>query len=196
MNRIASRRPRDDEYTSPYHGQLIQQVPGDCVIKNLERQMFWLCELASHLSTEQIDKIHPPYAWTIRQVVEHCADAERVFGYRMLRTAAGDTTSLPGFDENSYANSRFGLGPFAGLIAELGHLRQANVCLLRRIVPAAWDRSVEVDGKRITVRGMAWVTAGHLQHHLRIVEQRCGIQLSASEASTDSRPATDTGTVS
>ncbi len=177
MNRIASRRPSDDEWTSDYHGQLIRQVEGECILTILDRQMFWLCELASHLSTEQIDKIHPPYGWTVRQVMEHCADAERVFGYRMLRIAAGDTTSLPGWNENDYANSRFGLGTFAGLVTELGHLRQANLNLLRRIVPPAWDRAAEVDGGRITVRAIAWVAAGHLGHHLRIIEQRCGITL-------------------
>lgn len=175
MNRIASRRPHGDEYSSDYQRQLISQVEGECVLKVLDRQMFWLCELASHLSTEQIDKIHPPYGWTIRQVIEHCTDAERVFGYRMLRLAAGDTTSLPGWNENDYANAHFGLGTFSGLVTELGQLRQANVNLLRRIIPRAWDGAANVDGGRITVRAIAWVSAGHLQHHLRIVEKRCGI---------------------
>lgn len=177
MNRIASRRPHEAEFTSDYHRQLIQQVAGECILRILDRQMVWLCELASHLSTEQIDKIHPPYRWTVRQVIEHCADAERVFGYRMLRLAAGDPTSLPGFDENLYADSRFGLGTFSGLITELGHLRQGNLLLLRRIVPNAWDRKGQVDGQTVTVRSLAWLAAGHLQHHLRIIEKRCGIEL-------------------
>jgi hypothetical protein len=177
MKRIASRRPNRDEFTSDYHENLICQVEGDCILKVLDRQMHWLCELASHLSTEQIDKIHPPYGWTVRQVIEHCADAERVFGYRMLRLAAGDTTNLPGWRENDYADSRFGLGTFAGLVSELGQLRQANVNLLRRIIPGAWDRAAECDGAKINVRAIAWVSAGHLQHHLRIVEKRCGVDL-------------------
>ncbi len=180
MNQIASRRPSDDEFSSAYHGQLIHQVEGDCVLRVLHRQMFWLCELASHLSTEQIDRLHPPYGWTIRQVIEHCVDAERVFGYRMLRIAAGDTTALPGWNENEYADSRFGLGPFAGLVTELGQLRQANLNLLRRMVPRAWDRAAEVDGGMISVRAIAWVSAGHLQHHLRIVEKRCGTAVEAA----------------
>lgn len=182
MNRIASRRPCENEFTSEYHRNLIDQVAGECILQILDQQMFWLCELASHLSTEQIDKIHPPYGWTIRQVIEHCADAERVFGYRMLRIAAGDPTGLPGFDENLYADSRFGLGTFAGLITELGSLRQANLLLLRRIVPKAWDRSGQVDGQTVTVRSLAWLAAGHLQHHLRIIENRCGIELKLEPA--------------
>ena len=180
MNRRASRRPDASESTLEYHQQLIELVEGDCVLGALEDQMFWLCELASHLSTEQIDKIHPPYGWTIRQVFEHCADAERVFGYRMLRLAAGDATSLPGWDENAYADSRFGLGNFGNLVAEIGVLRQANLHLLRRIVPAAWDRAAEADGQRVTVRAIAWIAAGHLHHHLAIVEQRCNTAVARS----------------
>ena len=112
MNRTASRRPEANEYTSEYHKKLIDQVAGDCVLSVLESQLLWLSELASHLGTEQVDKIHAPYGWTLRQVLEHCADAERVFGYRMLRLAAGDETSLPAWNENDYADSRFGLGTF------------------------------------------------------------------------------------
>tara|TARA_R110002049_G_scaffold4601_5_gene32311 strand:+ start:440264 stop:440881 length:618 start_codon:yes stop_codon:yes gene_type:complete len=174
---IASRRPADGEVTSEYQQKLIEHVDGSCAISVLANQSYWLCELASSLSTEQIDRIHSPYGWTIRQVFEHCADAERVFGYRIMRFAAGDTTELPGWDENLYAASRFGLGSFVHLVTELGALRQANVMLLRRLVPAAWDRAGTADGQRVTVRALAWFTAGHLQHHLEIVEKRCGVQV-------------------
>jgi len=177
INRIASRRPQPDEVASKYQRDLIDRVAGECALKVLEQQQYWLCELGSFISVEQMDKTHPPYTWTIRQVFEHCADAERVFGYRMLRLAAGDTTELPGFDENQYASSRFGLGNFSRLIHELGLLRGANLLLLRRIVPRAWDRCGRVAGAEISVRGLGWLAAGHLQHHLEIVERRCGVQV-------------------
>ena len=175
MSRLASRRPTSAESSSEYHHLLIEQVEGDCVLTILDSQLHWLCELAGHVSTEQVDKIHPPYGWTIRQVVEHCADAERVFGYRMLRFAAGDQTALSGWQENEYADSRFGLGNFGQLIEELASLRRSNVILLRRIVPKAWDRCGEADGQQVTVRALAWIAAGHLQHHLEIIEKRCGV---------------------
>ncbi len=143
----------------------------------LDQQQFWLCELASHLSVEQIDKVHQPYSWSIRQVFEHLADAERVFGYRMLRAAAGDPTPLSSWDENAYARSRFGLGNFTTIVSELGSLRDSNLRLLQRVIPQAWDRTAVVDGRPITVRAMAWVCAGHLHHHLQIVEQRCEVQV-------------------
>lgn len=177
MTRIASRRPEKNEVGTEYQQGLIDQMEGDCALKALDDQLYWVCELASHLSTEQIDKIHAPYQWTVRQVFEHCVDAERVFGYRMLRIAAGDCTPLPSWNENAYAESRFGLGNFSGLVAEFGHLRQANLLLLRRIVPGSWDLDTEVDGFSMTVRAISWLTAGHLHHHLGIVEQRCGIDV-------------------
>lgn len=186
MSRIASRRPTSAESPSDYHTLLIEQLEGECVLDILETQMHWLCELASHLSTEQTDKIHKPYGWTIRQVFEHCADAERVFGYRILRLAAGDETELPGWDENAYAESRFGLGNFGQLITEIGSLRMANLTLLRRIIPKAWDRSAVCDGNRITVRAIAWVAAGHLHHHLAIVEKRCGVAVSRTPVESPS----------
>ncbi len=170
-----SRRPADDEISVDDHRDLIERLRGDCVLKIFQQQSFWLCELASSLSTEQIDRLHSPYTWTIRQVVEHCADAERVFGDRMMRIAAGDQTDLPAWDENAYAASRFGLGNFGHLVTELGFLREANALLLRRIGPRVWDNRGKVDGKSVTVRGLAWVAAGHLAHHLRIIEDRCGV---------------------
>ncbi len=180
MTRIASRRPKTTEVGNEYQQGLIDQLDGNCSLMALEDQLYWACELASHLCSEQIDKVHAPYEWTVRQVFEHCVDAERVFGYRMLRIAAGDKTPLPGWEENAYADSRFGLGNFSGLIAEFGFLRQANLLLLRRIVPASWDYVAEADGSSITVRAIAWLAAGHLHHHLAIVERRCGMTVSRS----------------
>lgn len=173
--RIASRRPEPNEVEADYHWKLIDGINGDCILKILDDQLFWLCELASNISVEQIDKVHVPYGWTIRQVFDHCACAERVFGYRMMRFAAGDSTELPGWDENSYADARFGLGNFTHIVSELDDLRKSNLMLLRRIRPASWDNGGVADGVKINTRGLAWVAAGHLHHHLAIVEKRCGV---------------------
>ncbi|ELP30946.1 DinB family protein [Rhodopirellula baltica] len=177
-SRSKSRRPGDDELSLAYHRELVSRVPGQCVLQAMDDQLHWVCELAGSLSAEQIDKVHKPYTWTIRQVVEHCVDAERIGGDRMLRIAAGDQGNQPAWDENAYAAARFGLGNMRELISELGFCRQANTTLLRRINPRAWDNVGTVDGNRISVRGMAWVTAGHLLHHLEIIEQRCDVHVS------------------
>ena len=177
MKTLASRRPDKSELTEDYYRNMVQQVDGECAVSVLHDQMHWLCEVASSVSTLQVDTVHPPYTWSVRQVFEHCADVERVFGYRMLRIAAGDQTNLPSWDENAYADRRFGLGNFTHIVTELGDLRRANVMLLRRIVPACWDQTGFVDQKEISLRAIAWITAGHLQHHLQIIEKRCDISV-------------------
>jgi len=136
-----------------------------------------MCELGGSLSAEQVDRVHRPYGWSVRQVIEHCVDAERIAGDRMLRLAAGDHANQPAWDENAYAAAKFGLGNLGHLINELGHLRQANLILLDRLVASAWNNVGTVDGNAISTRAMAWVTAGHLQHHFEILEQRCEIQV-------------------
>lgn len=177
MSRIASRRPDESEMSSELHRRLVQRLQGECVVKLLGDQMYWLCELASHLSTEQIDKVHRPYAWTVRQVVEHCVNTERFLGMCLMRIAAGDRSPIQGFDHVAYADSRFGLGNFSGLVTEWGHLRQSNVVFLRRLVPVAWDRQGKIDGDVLSARSVAWLIAGHLQHHLSIVEERCRLSV-------------------
>ena len=174
---IASRRPAESELQSGYQQQLLAGLPGDDVISVMNDQLFWMCELASHLCTQQVDVVHAPYTWTVRQVIEHCVNAERVFGYRMLRAAADDATPLSGWNENAYGDARFGLGTFSNLITELGTTRQSNRLLLLRIEPAAWDRTVAVDSRPITVRAMAWIAAAHLAHHLGIIEKRCQVSV-------------------
>lgn len=174
MNR-KSRRPSAEDLSVSGHWSYVEGVKGDCVLKVLSDQLYWICELSGCLSAELVDRIHAPYAWTVRQAVEHCVDAERIFGDRMLRIAAGDPTNLPAWDENAYADARFGLGNLSHLISELGNLRQANLLLLGRIIPTAWSRVGRVDSHPITPRGIAWLAAGHLQHHFEIIEQRCEI---------------------
>ncbi|KAA5540963.1 DinB family protein [Roseiconus nitratireducens] len=175
MNHVASRRPDPSEFELPYHGELIGRVEGSCAVEVLRGQLFWICELASSLSTEQVDRVHAPYRWTVRQVFEHVANAERMYGYRMMCLADGSGPDLPAWDENVSADSRFGLGNFSHLVAELGELRKANVALLTRLTPHAWDATGTVAGNRATVRTLAWLAAGHLQHHFEIVEMRCGV---------------------
>ncbi|TWT75149.1 DinB family protein [Allorhodopirellula solitaria] len=174
MNR-KSRRPSEQDLPLPIHRSYVDKVDGDCVLKVLADQLYWICDLGSCLSAELVDREHAPYTWTVRQVMEHCVDAERIWGDRMLRIAAGDTTNLPAWDENAYAAARFGLGNLTHLISELGNLRQANLLLLGRIVPAAWDQVGRVDSQPLTPRGIAWLAAGHLQHHFEIIEARCEI---------------------
>lgn len=175
MSRIASRRPEPSEFDHQYHGDLIDRVQGDDALEVLGAQMYWICELASSISTEQVDRVHAPYTWSIRQVFEHCTNTERLFGYRIMCLADGSHPALQGWDENVSADSRFGLGNFSHLVTEMGDQRKANLGILRRLNPRAWDCAGSVEGHKVTVRTLAWLLAGHLQHHFEIIENRCKI---------------------
>jgi hypothetical protein len=118
-------------------------------------------------------RLHPPYAWTFRQVVGHLADAERVFGYRALRFARGDATPLPGFDENLYvANADFDRVPLTDLAAEFAALRASHVRMFNALPALAWERGGVAAGAALTVRLLARAILGHERHHLAILRRR------------------------
>ena len=170
-----SQRP-SPEHHSEYHETLVAKVPDGDILDRLSEQIMTFAGFTASIPINQTDVVHPPYGWSIRQVIEHSLDAERVFGYRMLRFANGDTTELPGWDENVYAVS--GYGPTADLnelAAEFVALRQANICLMKRLSPKTWDMVGIADERSFSVRTLAWLMAGHLIHHVDILKQRLGM---------------------
>jgi len=172
MNTAQLVRPKDSEH-APYHAPYISLVPDGDIISILVAQLDELKELDAILDAGNSTCLHAPFTWTIRQVIGHCIDAERVFGYRMARTATGDKTPLAGFDENAFvANMNFADCTSSELIEEFGHVRQGNIALLSRIDDASADHVASVDDHRVTVRAFAYLLAGHLEHHLRIVRKR------------------------
>lgn len=117
-----------------------------------------------------------PGKWTIRQVAGHVADTERVFGYRALVFGRLDQNELPGFDENAYVeHARFNEIPLQDLIEEFALVRQANLRYLKGLPAAAWDASGMANGRRITVRALSYLMAGHVRHHLRGLGENYGV---------------------
>jgi hypothetical protein len=170
MNR--AQRPSDRECVD-YHRNYVAKVPDGDILETLKAQQETMAHFVQAIPQEQADVVHAPYGWTVRQVIEHCVDAERVFGYRALRFSNADKTELPGWDENHYASSHY--GPRCRL-ADLGDeyvaLRQANVLLLLRLTDRAWDELGTADGRVFSVRTLAWLMAGHWLHHEEILRQR------------------------
>jgi hypothetical protein len=116
---------------------------------------------------------YAPGKWSVKEVVQHCTDAERIFAYRALRIGRGDTTPLPGWDEQAYApisaaNDR----PLDELLRELETVREASVTLFEGLPADAWTRAGTANGSPASVRALAWITAGHLLHHLDILQDR------------------------
>jgi hypothetical protein len=111
--------------------------------------------------------------WSIREVVGHLIDAERIFSYRALRIARGDATPLPAFDENEYVRAAGSdRRTIADLADELRIARESTVRLFASLADDAWPRRGVASGKEVTVRALAWITAGHARHHLTVLRER------------------------
>lgn len=169
---MAPGRPQPDEYAAFYSGY-VALVPEEDVVSVLERQMDELGTQLAGVTAEHEQHRYAPGKWSIRQVVGHLGDGERVFGYRLFCFGRGDTVSLPGFDENEYvARATFDERPLAELMDELRLLRGANLHVLRRLRSDDWCRRGTASGNTVSVRALAFVLAGHVRHHAGILSTR------------------------
>jgi hypothetical protein len=165
-------RPGADEY-APYYERYIARVPAGGVVAVLARQVAGTRALLAGVPDALADHAYAPGKWTVKEVVGHIVDAERVFAYRALRFARGDATELAGFDENAYVPAgRFGERTLASLAEELESVRQATVRLLAGLPAEAWLRRGVANGQAVSVRALACIIAGHELHHRAILEER------------------------
>ena len=172
---IAIPRPGADEHRA-YYSTYIAQVPGDDVLPTLAEPVEGWAPSLRKLTDAQALHRYEPGKWSVKEVLNHIADGERVFAYRALRFARADTTPLPGFDENAWtpiaARDR---RPIAELVDELRAVRAASVTLFRSLDAEALTRRGEANGHAITPRALAWIIAGHAIHHQRILRERYGL---------------------
>ena len=160
-------RPSPGEYAS--HAQEdIDRVAGDDAIAALAAQRDDVLTLLAPLSEERVRGLtYAPGKWTLKEVVGHLADDERIFAYRILCVARGDERPLAGFDEKQYvAGADFESQTLADLLAEYRSVRDATLALLRGLPPDVWLRRGLVNGYEASVRGLAFHVAGHELRHL------------------------------
>jgi hypothetical protein len=165
-------RPAADEF-APFYAGYVQQVPDGDIVEAMIGGAEISAALLGDLPDDIASRAYAPGKWTLKEVVLHCADTERIFAYRALRIARGDTTPLPGFDENAYtplsgASSR----TLEDILDELQSVREASVTLFSGLPSEAWTRRGMASGKDVSVRGIAWITAGHLLHHMGVIQDR------------------------
>jgi hypothetical protein len=168
-------RPEPAEY-GEYFGRYISQVPDGDIVETLAREGARAVEIYGGLTHEQSSASYGEGKWSVRQVVAHVSDAERVFTYRALRFARADATPLPGFDQEAwepytYAAER----SWSDVVDEFRAVRAASVHLFRSFPAAAWNRQGIASEVVVSVRAFAWITAGHDLHHRRILRERYGI---------------------
>ena len=167
-----SERPTDSEYAD-YYGGYIGQVPGYQCAALLESQVTELKKFFESVSEADATIVHPPYRWTIKQVVGHMIDAERIFADRLHRFSSGDPQSQPGMDQDLYVTNHDYESPtLAVLVEEFLYCRRANLLLIQRLRPKAFDLRGTASGHSFTVRALAWILVGHVIHHMKIVRKR------------------------
>jgi len=172
-------RPKEGEY-APYFKGYVELVPESDVLPVLEAQAAELRRVFSRVPRAQETHAYAPGKWTLRQVAGHVVDGERVFAYRSLCASRGDPNALPSFDENAYVvHATFDERPLADHAEEFALLRAANVRMLRALRPEQWRRAGVANGVANTVRGLAYVMAGHVRHHLRVMAERYGVEVAA-----------------
>jgi hypothetical protein len=168
-------RPLADEY-APYFERYIALVPEADALPILGTQAGILAGLSSSLPAAMEQFRYAEGKWTIREVFGHLIDAERVFGYRSFCISRGESAPLPAFDEDTYvARSGYDGRNVAELVREFSFVRQSNLAFLSALTPEQWLQRGTASGKTISVRALPFIMAGHVRHHLRILQERYGV---------------------
>lgn len=165
-------RPDTGEYAA-YFMPYINLVPEGDLLQILKRQSEELSELLQGVSEEQAGYRYAPGKWSLKEVLGHIADTERVMSYRLLRVARGDATPLPGFDENLFVSgAAFDRIPLQALLEDFKRVREATLSLLSTLPEEAWTRRGVINNTETTARALAYILAGHELHHRKVIEER------------------------
>jgi DinB superfamily len=165
-------RPKPGEY-KPYFDRYISLIPGSDILGTLEKQLSKTVALLAGRGEKEGSLRYAPDKWTVKEMVGHMIDTERIMAYRALRIARGDRTPLPGFEQDDFVRG----GPFADLrltdlVEEFRGVRATTLALFRHVRVGDWTRRGTVDGHEISVRALAYIIAGHELHHRHILEER------------------------
>ena len=175
MNTRTVGRPEPDEIPSHYVGY-IKRVPELDPVVVCAAQIEDTVNLLRGLSDTEAMYRYDRGKWSIKEVVGHLCDIERIMAYRALRIARGDTTPLPSFDENAYVPvAKFDSRSLPDLIGEFRTARAATLALLRTLDADAWRRRGTASGKLVSVRALAYMIPGHERHHVEILITRYGV---------------------
>lgn len=168
-------KPAADEY-APYWGNYIGRVPESDLSETLQQQIDATRAQLRNVPEARAGFRYSEGKWSIREVVGHMVDVERVMSYRLLWTARADSTPLPGFEQDTWVPvSGADRRTLTDLSAEFGAVRAATIALFRGLPAEGWARSTEVSGKPLTARALAYIIAGHERHHLETLRLRYGV---------------------
>jgi hypothetical protein len=165
-------RPASDEY-APYYGRYVERVPEGDLGETLEAQLAETQALIRSIPERRGTTRYAPGKWSIKGVLGHVIDTERIMSYRALRIGRGDATPLPGYEQNDYVPiGGFDERTLQDLSGELASVRQATLHLFRHFDAAALARRGTASGHPVTARALAYIIAGHERHHVAVLRDK------------------------
>lgn len=168
-------RPNDSEYAPSYSGY-IGQVAEDEIVPVLRSQPDGLDVLLARTPADRETFRYAEGKWSIREIVGHLIDGERVFGYRAFCIARGESRNLPGFDQDEYMlTAPYDQIDLEDLLSEFRLVRLGNLAMLRSLDEAAWGRVGTANDSPVSVRAIAFIMAGHVRHHMGVLREHYGV---------------------
>jgi uncharacterized damage-inducible protein DinB len=165
-------RPTENEYPK-YYQPYIQLVPNGEIVQILQDNLLTVVKLFKELSEEEANHRYAPGKWSVKEVLGHIIDTERIMTYRLLRVSRGDQTPLAGFDETYYVEAaQTHTLSMEAILEDFKATRNAAITLIQNIPAGAWANIGNANGMEITTRAIAYIIAGHEMHHRKIVEER------------------------
>ncbi len=165
-------RPQAREY-APYYEKYISLISGNDILSTLDEQRRQTLLLLSGRTDEEGNFRYAPEKWSLKEVLGHINDTERIFAYRALRISRNDQTPIEGFEQDDYVKfGPFARRPLEDLVEDYIAVRRATMSLFRNLDEAAWTRRGLANKNEITVRALAYIIAGHELHHRRILEEK------------------------
>lgn len=165
--------PPDPAEYAAYYRRYVDTVPAGDLLVTLEKQLEELVALVDGVGEARAGHRYAEGKWSVKELLGHVADTERIFAVRTLCAARGEPADLPGFDENAYvARANFDARTLNSLLGELTAVRRATLALLRSLDEEALARRVTANGHPMTARALAWIIAGHERHHANVLRER------------------------
>jgi hypothetical protein len=156
-----------------YQIAYISKVTGDDIMTFFRQQLEAASNTFRIIAEAKGNYRYAPDKWTVKELIGHVIDSERVFAYRALSLSRNDSTALPGFDQDPWArHANHGSVPMKELADEFESVRRSSIHLFRHLDPAAWKRRGTANNNPITVHALAYLIGGHTEHHLEILESR------------------------
>jgi uncharacterized damage-inducible protein DinB len=165
-------RPTESEYPN-YYQPYIKLVPDGGIVQTLQENLLAVVKLFEGISEEDGLLRYAPGKWSVKEVLGHIIDTERIMSYRLMRAARGDQTPLAGFNENDYVQAaQTNSLSMEAILEDFKATRNASITLIQNTPVDAWANKGNANGMEITTRAIAYIIAGHEMHHRKIVEER------------------------